>query len=249
MRKIRFLWNNLFDEGTVTASNSAVGFPVSCLKNRWHTRHWRSENLANEWVMVDLGAPKAIQALVIKYHNFPSGNEVRIQAHADPPNWGAPTLNEVLTITDDQIVKVWETAQTFQWWRILMVTINAAGYQRMGRIYLGSFFEPTYDVTRAPKPTPVDPSIKLYSDDGQISTCPKTHYKKISFEFEMIPNADKATFDSIFDHVGVSKPYFICRDADDAATTTYYVQNSEDFDYTPKTHGWWSLAINTETMR
>lgn len=248
IKKIRFLWNNLFDAGTLTASNSAAGSPVSNIQLRWHTRCWRDSGGANQWVKWDFGTEKEIKALVIKKHNIPLGATVKIQAHNADAWGGVLDLDETLTITADKIVKFWEIAESHRWWRILIVTAPAS-YNEIGRIYCGSFFQPIYDITRAPHFTPIDPSVRLYSSGGQMSVDARTHYKKIVYEFDMIPDSDIAIFDTIFALVGKSTPYFICRDPDDAANTTYYVQNLSDFDYPPDIHGWKGLTINVETMR
>ncbi|GAG57017.1 unnamed protein product [marine sediment metagenome] len=60
---IKFLWSNDFDGGIITASNSADGYPVSNLKHRWHTLHWRSINAANEYIRINLEEAKPIKGL------------------------------------------------------------------------------------------------------------------------------------------------------------------------------------------
>jgi len=248
IKKIRFLWYNLFDLGTLTALNEAAGFPVTNIQLRWHTRCWRSSGAINEWAKNDLLTEQDIKALVVEHHNFLTGANVHIQATNVMDTW--TFLDEALTIeTGKPIVKFWETAESYRWWRLFMANANPAGYDEIGRAFLGSFYQPTYDITRPAHHTPIDPSVRLYSSGGQASVDERTHYEKIIFEWDMIPAADKAIFESIFARVGISKPYFICRTPDDAVNTTYYVQNLVDFDFIPLFHGWYELIITVETMR
>lgn len=248
IKKIRFLWYNLFDLGTLTASHSAAGYPISNIQLRWHTRTWRSTGQINTWVENDLLAQQEIKALVIKHHNFLTGANVHIQGTNIEDNWGF--LDEALSVTTGKpIVKFWETAETYRWWRLFMANANPAGFDEIGRMFLGSFFQPVYDITRSPHPVDVDPSLVLKSSGGQASVDEREHYQKITFEWDMVPETDKVIFKSMFDHVGKSKPYFVCRDPDDAANTIYYVQNTADFDYVPKIYGWKELYIDVETMR
>lgn len=250
IKKIRFLWNNLFDAGTITASSEVAGYPVTCIQNRWHTLHWRSDGAGNEEVIIDLLDPaKDIKALAIKYHNLLTGANLKLRCYSDA--WMTLDLEVDLTpaiVTGKPIVKFWETAINYRWLKLFLGDVNPGG-DRIGRMFLGDFFQPTYDITRPPHSKPIDPSIKLYSDDGQASSRLKTHYQIISFEFDMIPEVDKVIFESMFAHVGRSVDYFICRDPDDAANTTYYVQNISDFDYPPQIHGWYGLNIDVETLR
>jgi len=250
IKKIRFLWYNYYDLAatTKTASSEAAGNPLTNIALRWHTRQWRSTGVADEWIKADLGSAIPIKAFVVKNHNFPSDITIHIQANAADA-WGAPTLNIALPWTTESIIKFWETDQSYQWWRLRMQGGGAPAYRAIGRIFLGSFYQPTYDITRPTHHTPIDPSVRLYSSGGQVSVDERTHYEKIIFEWDMIPAADKAIFESIFAHVGISKPYFICRTPGDAANTTYYVQNLVDFDFVPLFHGWYELIITVETMR
>lgn len=245
---IRFLWNNLFDAGTLTASHSAAGYPVTNIQLRWHTRHWRSTGQINTGVINDLLEQKDIGALIVKYHNFLTGQNVRIQATNIEDNWGF--LNQALSITTGKpIVKFWETPETYRWWRLFMPNANPAGYDRVGRMFLGLFSQPSYDISRPPHFISIDPSVTMASSGGQKSSDQREHFQTISFEWDMIPAADKAIFEAIFAHVGKSKPYFVCRDWNDAANTTYYVQNISNFDYPPTIHNWCGLNIDVETMR
>ena len=246
---IRFLWNNLFDLGTITASSFVAGYPVTNIQNRWPTRQWRSDGAGNEEVIIDLlDPPKDIKALVVKYHNLLTGANVKIRAYTDA--WITLDYEADLAITTGKpIVKFWETAITYRWLKLVLVGVNPDGHDRIGRMFLGPFSQPSYDISRPPHFIDLDPSVSIASSGGQKSSDQRDHYQTISFEFDMIPEVDKAIFESIFAHVGKSKPYFICRDPGDAENTTYYVQNISNFDYPPKIHGWVELIIDVETMR
>ena len=249
IKKIRFLWNNLFDLGTITASSSVAGYPISNIQNRWPSRQWRSDGAGNEEVIIDLlDPPKNIKALVFKYHNLLTGANLKLRCYSDA--WITLDLEVNLTIvTGKPIVKFWETAITYRWLKLFLGDVNPDGHDRIGKGFLGSFFQPTYDITRPPHSIDIDPSVTLASSGGQKSSDQREHYKKISFEWDMIPTVDKAIFETIFASVGKSKPYFICRDPGNAENTTYYVQNISNFDYLPKIHGWCGLNIDVETMR
>ena len=231
MRNIRLCWDNIYDSDatTRTASSAAAGFPLSNIKHRWHTRVWRATGDAAEWVKADLGSAKPIQAFILKEHNFTDAAVVKIQGN-DADAWGAPAVDVTMAITDDKLVKVWETAQNYRWWRVSMADgANPDTYVKIGRIFLGNFFEPTVNFTRRFLMDLKDPSVKVRSTGGQISVNSKPHYKAFGYEFQDIESPDNVTFEEIFDAVGQSVPYFIVQDADDT-TKTYYVQNLTDWE-------------------
>lgn len=251
MQNIKFCWDNLWDSDatTRTASSAASGFPLSNIKHRWHTRVWRATGDAAEWVLMDLGSPMDIKAFILKEHNFTDAATVKIQGNAADA-WGAPSVDVTISITDDKLVKIWETAQTYRWWRVSMADgANPDTYVKIGRIFLGNFFEPTVNFTRRFLMQLKDPSVKTRSTGGQISVNSKPHYKAFGYEFQDVESPDNETFETIFDAVGQSKPYFIVQDADLPAKT-YYVQNLSDWDIVHVALDiFYKLNIEVEEMR
>ncbi len=249
---IRFLYDNLLDDGTLTASSEDSEFPVTNIQHRWHTRHWRSTGVAAEYVTCDLGAPKDIKSLIVKYHNFQLGATVHILADSAPTfdsgPGGLPELDVTLTVTTETIVYNWSSAKTYQYWRLTIADAgNPDGYVRIGRMYLGTYISPTYNY-KDRQETYKDPSDKAISTGGQDSADEETHYSELSYTF-LVLTADKATFKAIFDEVGTSKAYFVCEDPTSAATTTYYVQNLEDWQFSYIDPGKEWLTMSLKTMR
>lgn len=251
MKNIRLLWNNLFDDAVLTVSSEDTDFPKTNLSHRWHTRHWRSTGVASEWIKVNLGSAMDVQAVVLKYHNFTSGATIKIQGNATD-SWASPTVDETLVYHAGLMYYFWDAAQNYQWWRWSLVDAgNGDGYLRVGRPYIGGYFSPTHNYAYTSRKRLIDPSRKMYSSGGQISTSLKSHYRAWSYNFGSILSVDADTFETIFDDVGQSKPYFLCEDADDAYNTFYYVQNSEDWELVPidKIQAYYSLTVGVEEMR
>lgn len=252
MVNIRFCWNNLYDltATTKTALTEATGFPLTNIVNRWHTRRYRSTTDTNQWIKMDLGSAQTIKALVIKNHNFTNAATLKIQAN-NADAWGAPSLDVALTWTTDRIIKFWTAGETYRWWRITMDDgANPDAYLAIGRIFLGSYFEPYYNFTKRFRLHLIDPSIKKYSSGGQISVEQRTHYRAWAYEFQWVKHPDQDTFEDVFDHVGQSKPYFIVQDADDDWETLYYVQNLTDWEIDHiQGDELYSLNVAVEEMR
>ena len=226
------MYDNLWDGGTITSSSEEAGFPDTNTQQRWHTRCWRATGDAAEWVKIDLGAAQNITAFVIKNHNFTAGATLKIQGNAADV-WAGPTVDVTLPITTDTIVYFWSSNQNFQWWRVSIADgANPDTYVKIGRIFLGSYFEPARTFATHTVGF-IDPSGIKNSTGGQYSANEKTHYKTISYGFIGITEADFASFETVYDEVGLSKNYFICEDSADASpyTVTYYVRNTSEWTF------------------
>ena len=232
MAIIKFLYDNLWDDGTITSSSEADGFPDTNTQQRWHTRCWRATGDAAEWVKVDLAAAQNVKTFVIKNHNFTAGATLKIQGNAADV-WGAPAVDVTIPITTGTIIHTWSSNQSYRWWRISIADgANPDTYVKIGRVYLGSFFEPADNYAYHTVGF-IDPSGVKHSTGGQYSANSKTHYKTISWGFKGISEADFASFETVFDEVGLSKNYFICEDSADASpyTVTYYVRNTSKWEF------------------
>lgn len=249
MGKLRFMWQNLADISTITASSEAAGYPVENIQIRWRTRHWRSTGVAAEWVMGDIGTPALVKAFIIDYHNFQPGAAVRFQMDSDPPDWAPPWYDEPLTISPNMIV-IWLN-ETFQWWRVTMVG-NPGGdpYFRIGRIFVGGFFETRYGY-RKKKIISKDPSVIAYSTGGQQSSYEKEKYEEFDYEFSpgAILAADLASLRGIWTEVGRSKSYYVCDWSPSPSTRTYYVQNISDWPFDPLVTDYYGFGFSVETAR
>jgi hypothetical protein len=226
----RFLWNNLLDDGTLTASSEATNYPVANIQNEWPTFAWRATGDANEWVSINLGTTSpGVKALVIKGHNFSAAASVHIQAD-DDSGYGSIDVDVILPIVSETITQFWTTAQNYRYWRITIAdAANTDTYVKIGRIFLGSYFSPTYDVSSYSMQVN-DPSEVGLSVGGQLSGANRTHYKAWTYQFAYVPGSDKATFESIFAEVGFTKPYFIVENIYDS-TSTRYCRNVSPYNF------------------
>ncbi len=256
MNNFRILWDNLWDDATLSASSENSEFPATNTQHRWHTRTWRSSGesgtLSGATITADLGDAKDIKAFVIKNHNFSmleSGDELRIQAN-DADAWGAPALDEVLEVTENQIVKFWETAQSYRFWRIVMTDImNADNYLEIGRIYLGGFFEFAYHFKTKTR-TFNDLSSVKRSTGGQISSDQKSRYRTWVYDFDAVKKEEIDDLWEIWEEIGLSKDYFICEDPEETDLYLYvfYVENQDTWNFPPRTRDIFRFTISVEEL-
>jgi hypothetical protein len=227
LQHTRFLWNNLFDDATLDASTEATDYPVENIQNEWPTFAWRSIGDTIEWITINVGAASpVIKALVIKGHNFTTGASIRIQAGAST---AYETIDEIHMSVAETMTFFW-TAANHQYWKITITEpASTDHYIKVGRIFLGDYFSPTYDVSSYSMQI-TDPSEIGISVGGQLSVAARTHYKAWTYQFTFIPESDKDTFETIFAEVGFSNPYFIVENVYDSASTRY-ARNTSPFNF------------------
>jgi hypothetical protein len=226
---IRFLWNNLADAATLTASSESADFPVSNLKDRRYKVHHRTTGVASEWWKWDLGTAQNIYAFLFWYHNFQSGATITIQANT-VDSWAAPAFEEVLTWSTFKLVKLFSSVKTYRWWRLLVADAgNPDGYLRAGRPFLGGQFEPSRNFTKDWEEEIVDLSEVEYSDGGQAFANEKDIYSQIDLQFLRFSASDRDTFKTIAQAVGKKKAFFIILEPSDPVNTAYYVHSIVDW--------------------
>ena len=174
-----------------------------------------------EDITCDLGSAQAVNGVMIRGHNFQSGALVRIQASAD--NFTSAPVDEAMTVQDDIMTFQWDTAETYQYWRVRVFdSSNPDRYIEMGTIKLCPQFQPVNSfLIDGNTETPTDPSIRLQSAGGQIQSVQYDHFGIYKY---VIITSEKSSFTSMFDEVGTSKALFLCEDPDSMLATTRYVQ-------------------------
>lgn len=223
-----FLWQNLFDTATVTASSEAADFPVTNLQNRWKDSEWRSTAVStDQWIKANLGSSPQISHIVLLNHNARLAQTIKLQAN-DTDVWTAPAVDISITITADMVsneILVYNyTGTSYQWWRTLIVADsgNPDGYFCGTRVGLYNAFIPERNFTKDYSIEPVDPSTISESDYGQQSVNARDTYLHFVLPFKVV-NTDYLTFWAMGEWNGKKQPFFFIADTSDLINETYYV--------------------------
>lgn len=228
MTNCTFCYDNLWDLATLTPSTQNTNFPATNTQHRWVTRTWRSVDdtgTLTEYIVANFGSARAVQAFILKNHNFSSSAVVKIQANSSD-SWTTPPVDVTCT-TAELIAYFWDTVQTYQYWRVYVVdSAPVAAYLEIGRVFLGPYYSPSINLSIDYKKSFQDPSDIMYSDGGQISTNQKIRFRVLALRFEYLPPDDITSFDTMFLDRGLGKELFFTRDRDLKNTTTMYVRFS-----------------------
>ena len=147
----------LSDAAVLTAGSAAANMPVTNLQLVQPTDVWRAIDLANSYVVADLGAAAAITLAALLDTNASSAATWRIRAATSEANLTAAPGYDSGSLTHWLASGLgdWETthavktfaAQNFRWWRIdVSDAANPDGYYQAGRLYLAVKWEPTGNI-------------------------------------------------------------------------------------------------------
>jgi len=94
---VRFLWDNKFDNATISASSETAGLPVSNLQDQLRKKVWRSTGCSSEYVDIDFGeGGDYCNTIAVVQHNLSHNAQIRLVASDT-----AAGENELLDITWD----------------------------------------------------------------------------------------------------------------------------------------------------
>lgn len=225
MANIKFCYDNLIAASgvTITASSEATGFGAENIYNIHYDVPWRTTGDTAEWIKFDFGAAVNVTDFIIKYHNLTSGATLKIQANATDA-WGTPSVDETLSITDNNIVKAWAAAQSYRWWRIYIDDgSNPDTYIELGYAFLGESFQPTRNYTQPSETEGIDPTETVFSGDSHPWIIAKTESIRYIWAFPSILQTEITDYKTLRDAVGMHTAFFAIEDPDNADTTCRFV--------------------------
>ncbi len=224
-----FLYNNLLDSATLTASSAETGFPAANLKNPFRTKYWKTDGATAGTATLEInhGQAKSINAIALT--GYPDwlaapgtllmeyGDDGITYAEHDDLTWVAPTTpgGNKGTI----IAKV--TAQNHQYNRLSVV--NAPGDWQLGRLFVGSYFEPARTYGYGYGEGVVDPSLISQTIGGQDHADEIERYRIIRVNGIIITQAQWVLYQTMINAVGTRKEIFAAFDyTGDVAERTIY---------------------------
>jgi len=203
---------------------------------------------SEERLIVDLGAATNIYGIIIRGHNFSATATVDAIFSAD--GWTTIAEHPDFTIQDDIMVLEYTTPKNYRYVGIrIQDPDNSDLYVKAGRVFFGPHFQPTRSFLEESSHLPLDPSVLLASENGQLSSIQLDQYFTKSYGFIM-EATDKSNFDTMFASRGTSKDLFITEDTSSYLTTTDYIQfNGWQFRSILHSSSVWQLDLEVAKLR
>lgn len=207
------LWN--CSAATVSGSSAVSSLPWSNTQNPERTTIARSSTgtgTAN--VDIDLGAGYAsfpVTAIAVANVKLIGTGVLKLQERGTAGAPGAAV--DVVTLpTQDSLRKIayaFPSSLTKRHYRLLFTNPTAASdYAELGYVFLGSYFEPTWNYSAPADMKLEDPSEARRSDGGQETRVVRPSYYTGLCEFSDLPDADFDALEAVYARVAGGAPFF-----------------------------------------
>lgn len=194
------VYENLADDGTVTAGSSILLAQPATVQNEHVRRRWRSLSAASH-LLFDLGSSQSVDTIAI-IGLTASTIRVRV-SNADSTAESGDLYDSGTTSVDQaylQSIHVLATPITARYVRVDLVHATL-GYVECGRGVIGLRSAFDYNFAYGVGRTFGDPSQRSQTRDGQTQINPENTYRILDLPFDFISEADRYGFVETMDRV------------------------------------------------
>lgn len=258
MTNARFVYNNLVWAAATVLSNSVGSWlttrPLSFLLSYARKKVARSGQATTaQDIIVDLGSAQSVNYAVLVSPKIHTGGSVTLQGNATN-SWGSPSFTMVFPAinTVRKLTAIYFATQNLRYWRVLFNNPGPVNeYVELGTLYLGQYFEPTYQMHESFSVGRKDPSIVVKAVDGERQSYRLTQFDGLAVFFDAMVAADKDVLQyTMFGIVGTDTPIIFAVDSDSLKTVYYaYLPDEIEADYSEGTVDQWDVRVGLEEAR
>jgi len=217
---ILFLYNNLLDSATLTASSAATGFPATNLQHSFRTKVYRTlgATAGTAQIVIDHGTAKDVNCIALTGYNWLSAPATLQVEFNSTDSWGSPAATETLTWVSGttpggnkgSIIKKLSSTLTYRYNRLSVV--YAPGDWDLGRMFVGTYFEPITNYGWGYSESVVDPSLVSQTIGGQDHADEIERYRVVSCNGTILTKAQWVLYQAMINIIGNRKDIFIAFD-------------------------------------
>ena len=215
----RFMWRNLINEiSTVTLTATSAAVPVSNIAHHQLCKAWRTSGITSESVTINLGTiTESVRSVCVGGHNLTKNGTVEVLHSTDNVTF---TSLGVKTAGSAKIITFFFASLSKQYWRVtLKDTTNPDNFIKVGRIFLGDYWEPTAQIMRQWLIEIVNETEIEKSIGGQKWRNIKSPFNRVSFRLPHLSNSEAVNdFLNIARRMGSKETIFISLFPDGSST-------------------------------
>lgn len=222
MARARFLvdltYGNLYSAAasTVTASSAATGLPVAFSQSPDRSQVYRSATSTSVVdVTIDLGASRSVNGWAVANIKLVGTGALALYQHGTAGSPGAGVLVATITAQDAQrkVAFSFFAAVSARHWSLKWTNpTSASDYAELGYAWLGTYFEPSVNYSVPMPQRMVDPSLIGRSSSRQRTVQREDVYFEAAPVFTDVPEADRDSFQTLFELAQAATAIFIVLD-------------------------------------
>ena len=230
MANIRFLFRNLVDTATVTASPALVaGLPATNLQTQQRNRSARTTSTASQDFSFSWPTAQTIDTIAMRRHNLTAAAQLACPTYSDSAfttliaanaaaNCFAYTgldANDILTEDDFRLLKnsaryLTSAANVQSMKATVTDAANPDGYFDISRMFIGKMFEMLYNPPYNGAPLTMDDAgVQRRMDDGSLVTDKRYKFRKLEINQTYCDSTQWAALLSALRYAGKDKDIFI----------------------------------------
>jgi len=225
MANIRLLHDNLYTASatTLTASSAATALPIEASQDIDRSYVWRSlTETGTQEIEIDLGSVLAVTSVAVANVALVGTGVLELYERGDGSSPGSATLVATLPTQNDdrRTAAAFFASQSHRHWQLKWTNPTAASdYAELGYAHLGTYLEPTINVSVPLPLEEIDPSAVRLSIDRQRRAATRTRYTVGRFVWAYLPDADRDNLRALWETAGVARPLFAVLDTSLAWTS------------------------------
>lgn len=243
MPNMRIIYNNLADSATITitAGTTASGTSTANLKTEYKNEIHRSGTNSVTYTLT-WATGQSISGVVLPCTNLSSQATIRIILYTG--SYTQSFDSGVIAACPNTSLEQWPTprnvnifaygglSKTSMWWNSVNNNITKVdiilndpsasnpGYIDCSRIICGTYWQPTYNVSRNGLNILVtDSSNIVRTDSGDLISEQGFVYDELSFSLELLTDSDRDTLIGIMRRIGTRKNILVCVFPENTGTT------------------------------
>jgi hypothetical protein len=191
----RFMWRNLINElSSVTLTASSAAVPVTNIAHHALGKAWLTDGISSESVTIDLGTTtEAVKAVLISGHNLTTAGTAEVLHSTDNITFtslGVRTASWPTTGGNVKNLSFFFSSLSRRYWRIVLKDpTNPDNFIKVGRLFLGDYWEPAAQIMRNWSVEIVDDTEVDKSIGGQKWRNVRDCFARISFR---LPHLSKS---------------------------------------------------------
>lgn len=232
MNLIRFVYNNLWRDGTISTgyySSQDPQFPAIDTQSDTLDLCWRTLNDTDDptYITNNLGSALGYNYVALLGHNIPNTATIKIRG-ADDAAITVNVVEDTITWNAGDIYFYLAATRTKQYVQIQITTPgNPDDYIQIATIVVGSYFESNCNHDWGYTDGDHDPSVLSYSDAMVLHVQEKDKLFEGIYFFGSLNDTTAGHIEALITHCGIGKAFIICFDHANPNTTSHWIRLTE----------------------